>query len=266
MPVLREIQQAVYRGLVADDDVAATAYVRSGGLDPAARLCIYRNTFYGTLTNALRLSYPAVHRLVGAAFFEAAAQKLLEDAPPRSAYLDDYGGAFPDFLARFPPASSVAYLADVARLEWAVNRALHAPDVAPFDAAALLGVAEGNHNGVRFVPHPSIGLVHVNYPADTIWRAVLARDDAALHAIDLADAPVWLLVQRFATDIDVKRLSEPAWRFTEALCEGRSLQAAVDLASDTDVSAVLAEHLAAGRFIGLRVGDVDDAERPEGGL
>src|SRR5260370_23822662 len=107
------------------DEGDAAAYVRVGGVSAADRLSIYRNTLYGTLTNALRLSYPAVHRLVGAEFFEASAQKFIEDEPPRGAYLDDYGAGFPDFLARFPAAASVPYLPDVARLEWAVSRALH---------------------------------------------------------------------------------------------------------------------------------------------
>ncbi|HEV8553710.1 MAG TPA: DNA-binding domain-containing protein [Casimicrobiaceae bacterium] len=249
MSALRELQGAVYRSLVARDDGAAAAYVRSEGLAPAARLSIYRNTFYGTLSNALRLSYPAVHRLVGAEFFEAAAQKFIENNPPRSAYLDGYGGGFADFLVRFPAAASVVYLPDVARLEWAVNRALRAPDATPLEVAALLELAQGDHDRVRFVPHPSVSLVRANYPADTIWRTVLAQDDPALRAIDLTDAPVWLLVQRLATGIDVQRLGEPAWRFTEALCEGRPLHAAVEVAPDIDVSALLAEHLAAGRFI-----------------
>jgi len=249
MPALRELQHAVYRSLATRDDDAAAAYVRSEGLPPAARLSIYRNTFFGTLGNALRLSYPAVHRLVGQEFFEAAAQQFIEDEPPRSAYLDQYGSAFPEFLARFPAAASVVYLSDVARLEWALNRALHAPDATPLDIAALLQLAQGDHDRVCFVAHPAVSLVRANYPADTIWRAVLAQDDPALRAIDLTDAPVWLLVQRIATGIDVQRLSEPAWRFMEALCEGRALHAAVDVAPNIHVSALLAEHLSAGRFI-----------------
>jgi hypothetical protein len=248
---------------VARDDGDAAAHVRSERLAPAASLSVYRNTFFGSLSNALRLSYPAVHRLVGAEFFEAVVQKFIEDAPPRSAYLDDYGGAFPDFLAQLPAATSVVYLADVARLEWAVNRALHAPDATPLEVAPLLELAQGDHNRVRFVPHPSVGLIRANYPVDTIWRAVLARDDAALRAIDLADAPVWLLVQRLATDVDVKRLSEPAWRFTEALCEGRSLHEAVDIAAEIDISTVLAEHLAGGRFIAFSLTDLVAAQPSE---
>jgi hypothetical protein len=263
MLALREVQQAVYRSLLAREDDAASACIRGDGVAAAARLSIYRNTLIGTLTNALRLSYPALHRLVGAEFFEAAAQIFIEREPPRGAYLDQYGGAFPDFLAQFQAAASVVYLAEVARLEWAVNRALHATDARPLDTVALLEVQHEDHPRVRFVPHPSISLVRASYPVDTIWRAVLAQDDAALGAIDLGDAPVWLLVQRLATGVEVKRLGESAWRFTEALCDGRSLQAAVEIAPDIDASAVLAEHLAASRFIAFSLTDREAAQLSE---
>jgi hypothetical protein len=252
VPALRELQRAVYRSLVAHDD-DADAYIRADGVAAAARLCIYRNTFIGTLTNALRLSYPAVHRLVGAGFFETSARTFIEGEPPRGAYLNEYGAAFPDFLARFAAATSVPYLADVARLEWAVNCALHAPDAAPLDVRALSAVAQANHGRIRFVPHPSLSPIQASYPADSIWRAVLERDDTALRAVDLGDAPIWLLIQRLATGIDVRRLNESAWRCTSALCAGQALGEALELASDIDVSTLLAEHLVTGRFIAFRV-------------
>ena len=119
--------------------------------------------------------------------------------------------------------------------------------------AALGAVAEGDHDRVRFVPHPSVSLIRADFPVDTIWRAVLDQDDAALGTIDLGDAPVWLLVQRLPTGIDVRRLSEPAWRCTSVLCAGQPLEEVVDLAAAIDVSRLLAEHLAAGLFIAFNV-------------
>src|SRR5437870_1977433 len=101
------------RGLVQQDDGAIGAAVRTDGVAAADRLSIYRDTFYGTLTRALRLSFPAIHRLVGVEFFDAVALEFIKAKPPRSAYLDDYGSDFPDFLARFPGAMSVPYLFDV---------------------------------------------------------------------------------------------------------------------------------------------------------
>src|SRR6516164_9064562 len=117
------------RGLVEHDDGEAAGYILADGLASEGRLNVYRNTFIGALTTALRLAYPAVHRLVGPEFFEGAARIFIEKEPPRGAYLDGYGSGFPEFLAQFRQAASLAYLPDVARLEWTVSRALHAPDV-----------------------------------------------------------------------------------------------------------------------------------------
>ena len=249
MPALHELQRAVRRSLVERDDSDAAAYIRADGLAAAERLGIYRNTNFGSLTNALRLSYPAVYRLVGAEFFEAGAQKFIEAQPPRGAYLDQYGAGFADFLARFPAAGSVPYLPDVARLEWAVTSALHAPDATPLEVASLLDIGADDHHRVCFVPHPSLSLIRSSYPVDAIWRAVLEQDDAALGAVDLGDAPVWLLIERLPAGIAVRRWSEPEWRCTAELCAGRALHTVTDLASEIDVPAILAEHLAAGRFI-----------------
>jgi hypothetical protein len=249
MPTLLEIQHAVRRSLVARDDAQAAVYIVADELLPEARLNIYRNTFIGALTTALRLSFPAVHRLVGGEFFESAARVFIEAGPPRSAYLDDYGTGFPEFLASFGPAASLPYLSGVARLEWAVSRALHASDEQAIDVSRLSEINPADHGRIAFVPHPSVGLVRADHPVDAIWRAVLAQDDAAMARIDLNAGPAWLLVQRQQSGIEVIGCTESAWRFASALCTSRPLQAAIDAAPDVEASILLAEHLAAGRFV-----------------
>jgi len=96
MPTLLELQRAVYRGLVAGEDGPCAAHVVADGIAGQARLSVYRNTFLGNLTTALRLAYPAIHRLVGGPFFESAARLFIEAQPPQSAWLDEYGAGFPD--------------------------------------------------------------------------------------------------------------------------------------------------------------------------
>ena len=253
MPTLFEVQRALQRSLVERDGEEAAAYILFDGLAPGARLHIYRNTSIGALTIALRLSYPAVHRLVGAEFFYGAAKIFIKTEPPHSAYLDEYGAAFPEFLAQFPPAASIAYLPGVARLEWAVNRSLHAPDFEAVDLSRLSAIDRANDGGIVLLAHPSVGLVWADDPVDAIWRAVLAQDDIAIAAIDLGSGPVWLLVQRLESGVDIMRISEEEWRFAEQLCSGRPLQTALDAAPGLDVAAALAGHLAAGRLIGFRL-------------
>jgi hypothetical protein len=247
VPSLLELQTAM-RSRLLDDASPAAAALLAGALTPADRLSIYRNTSRTALTNALRLNYPAVQRLVGEDFFAAAADIFITDEPPRMAWLDFYGAEFPEFLKRFEPAASLPYLPDVARLERAVSRALHAADADAVTPAQLAGLAKSAQGSVSFVPHPSIGLLSAKYPVDAIWRGVLAGDDAALAAIDLSSGAVWLLIERRASAIEVTRLDERPWRFAEALFAGQSLSAALEAADSNDAPVWLADHIAAGRF------------------
>ena len=257
MPTLLELQRAVYRNLTARDD-GATAYIVADEIDAAARLNVYRNTMIASLTTALRLSYPAVHRLVGAAFFESAAQIFIAAQPPQGACLDDYDPGFADFLAEFAPAAALPYLAGVARLDWAVSRALHAPDAAALDPGDLAALDPRDHDRLRLVPHPSVSLVCADHPVDAIWRAVLARDDAAMAAIDLGAGPVRLLVQRRDHGPEITRLDEGAWRVTSRLCAGRSLPDALDAGAEIDAPALLAAHLVNGVFTAFAVDRAGD--------
>jgi uncharacterized protein len=251
-PVLRDVQQGLRARLFGDSDPGDQ------------RLSIYRDTCRSVLVNALRLSFPAVQELVGAEFFEGAAERFIDEAPngvPGSAWLNEYGAEFPAFLASFPPAAGIAYLPDVAQLEWAVNRALHAPEAMPLDPARLADVESASTRaGVRLVPHGSVTLLSLQSPADAIWRAVLDRDDAALAAIDPTAGPVWLLVERGTDGIGVRRLPHSVWRFTARLCAGCALHTVLDEEPaeselPESAAALLAEHLLAGRFIDAFEGD-----------
>ncbi|MGH8332315.1 MAG: HvfC/BufC family peptide modification chaperone [Pseudomonas sp.] len=253
MPSLRDLQDAVRRSIIERDDDDAIAHIVANGIAPQDRLSVYRNTFTQTLIRALRLSYPAVDRLVGAAFFDAAAGEFVVQQPPRSSFLDDFGGDFAAFLKQFAPAASVPYLADVARLEWAVSRALHAPDAEPLAVASLGSVDAANYAQICFAPHPSLGLIHTLFPADAIWCAVLEDNDAALAAIDLSSDPAWLIVQRGPSAVDIARLDEALWHFVNALCGGCPLGAALGEHAGINASAALADLFKHGRFVGFRL-------------
>ncbi len=246
MPTLLELQTAMQASLVHRDNEAVSAML-ARHITPD-RLDIYRNTFIRTLTKALRLSFPVTERLVGEEFFEGAAQFFIANHPPREAWLDRFGGKFPDFLRAFPQAKSIVYLGDVAELEWAVNRALHAADAAPLDVAELGAVRPKDQGRIWFVAHPSVSLLRLAYPVHAIWRAVLASDDEALGKVDIESGPVDLLVERRETGIEVERLDEQSWLFVSKLCAGQPIEAALDMAGDFDCSVALADHLTLGRF------------------
>jgi hypothetical protein len=250
MPTLHEIQRDIARSILLPRDGAALAHIAGDGFAAAERFNVYRNNVAITLIAALRLAYPAVDKLVGPDFFDRVARAFISQRPPRTACLSDYGGELPDFLAAFPAAAALAYLADVARLEWTVNVALNAPDSPTLRPDALVGLAASEHGRVRFAPHPAVRLLDIRYPADSIWRAVLDGNEAELGAIKLAPEPISLLVQHEADSVVMIRLERDEARWTSLLFAGATLAEITPEQDSARFVALLADHLAHGRFAG----------------
>jgi hypothetical protein len=252
---LRELQAAVGAGILGDAPEALRGLVREDGLAFDRRLQVYRNNNFISLTEVLKATFPVVCRLVGEPFFRYAADAFIHACPPRAPCLSEYGGDFADFLAGFAPAQRLAYLADVARLEWAINEAYFAEDAPALDPARIAALPQEQYGALGFRLHPSCRLVASANPVDRIWQA--HQPDGDLDApIDLANAGCQLLVQRRGIDVQMTALDRAGHAFLMALNEGRSLQAAHETAvaidDAFDLVATLAAHLARGTFTGTR--------------
>ena len=178
MPALRELQAAIGTAMLGGDAGAAAREIEPDGLAPEARLEIYRHHVLTTLTSALEATFPVICRLVDRRFFAYAADTYVRAHPPAGPCLFEYGDSFPDFLAAFPPCRDLAYLPDVARLEWAMSAALHAPDVDAMDPACLAHVAAEDMPRLTFAVDPSVSFLASPWPVDRIWRANQDEDGA----------------------------------------------------------------------------------------
>lgn len=249
MPALLELQRELSDRLMAGTDEGTPAWIETRPREAAERLEVYRATMMDTLVRALRLTFPTVHRLVGDDFFQGTGRIFAQKHLPASADLNRYGNDFPGFLQEFSPCAALVYLPDVARLDWAVARALHARDAQAVEFSALAAAAGAEAARLRFIPHPSISLLRSPFPIDAIWRAVLAQDDAAMAAVDLESGPVHLIIERVAGSVDVVRMPAQEWTFSEALLQGRPLADLLEAPADIDVPALLAQHFTAGRVV-----------------
>jgi hypothetical protein len=256
---LPELQRALRDSLMGLPAPALLESIETGVLSAEERLSIYRNTIAATLLKALRLNFPAVEKLVGAEFFAQCAAGYIERQPARSAYLNNYGAEFAAWLAADARAATLPYLADVARLEWAVSRALVAETPARPDLAELAGVAAAQHAQLRFIAHPSVTLLALERPADAIWQAVLAGDAGALATLDPTGPRVHLLIERLGADLSVRRLAVAEWEFAHALCGGMPLAAALAANPELDLQGQLALHLAEGRLCAWHLGGAPSA-------
>ncbi len=261
MSPLRELQAAMRAALLDEPGRAPVTAILDDGLGAEARLAIYRHHVLDSLTEVLGATYPVVRRLVDERFFAYAADRYIRRHPPAGPYLFEYGAAFADFLAGFPPCAHLAYLPDVARLEWAINVAAHAPDAVPLDPRALQGLDPTDAPRLRFGVHPSLTLLASPWPVDRIWRANLP--DSAETTVDLAAGGARLAVCRRGEQVVLDALEPAPWALRAALAGGRSLEeaaaAALGLDPGLDLAAALRALLEDGTLIAFTLSPREEA-------
>jgi hypothetical protein len=208
---LADVQHALAHAIVSG--TATGVAFLPGPIAREEALRVHRNTVMGALVGALRLTYPTVDRLVGEEFFDQAAAQFAQQQPPSDARLATYGAGFADFLQSYTPAASLSYLADVARMDLAIDRAALGPGD---DARKRFGL----DNNVSVDLPEGLCVLALNHPADLIKDALDTDDDRALGTIDLRPAARWLVVWRIERRIIVKPVGPAAGVFLRALLGG----------------------------------------------
>ena len=254
MPALHELQAAFVRAMFGPDEPALLEAIAGDGLLPAARLQIYRHHVMTSLTDVLQATFPVICRLVHERFFRYAADAYIRQHPPEAPCLFEYGAHFPAFLATFPPCRHLEYLADVARLEWALNTAMHAEVCTHLDPAALGGLAPHEVGRLTLQFDSSVTLLDSPWPLDQIWR--VHQTDEEMHApVDLNAGGVSLEVRRWEDDAGFRRLDPAIYTFRTTLAAGHTLAMAAEaaLATSQEFDCVEALHglLTDGIIIGF---------------
>ena len=243
MPLaLRDLQAAVAAHLSGEDQPALAAEI----LPAAQRLRVHRHNVVDSLASALAATFPTVQAVIGAEFFRGLARAFGGRSLPTQPVLAEYGAGFPDFIAGHEAARDLPYLADVARLDWALNIAFHAPAGRRLAAADLAALPPDRLPSLRLSLAPGTVLVASPYPLDRIWAA--SQPEAA-DAVDLTAGSVHLLVLRRPDDAAFVSLSAGEAAFVAGLGEGLMLEEAASRTEPGfDLSACFARLLGLGVF------------------
>lgn len=213
--------------------------------DPGRRLAVHRNNVVVSLVDALAQTFPVTQQLVGEDFFRAMAQVFVCAHPPRTRVLARYGHEMPGFIAQFPPAAGLPYLADVARLEWQRLQALHAADATALPAHSLTVLLQDADTlpSLRWQVAPSLQLLRSPHAAVSIWAAHQDDSGIALEDVDLAQAES-ALVFRSEWDVMVLQTAPGMAALVEGLLGNASFGEAIDQALLSEPAFDLSQALA----------------------
>lgn len=195
---------------------------------------VYRANAGVQAGQVLAAAFPTVAALVGNDAMAGLARAFRRAEPPTDGDLGVWGAALPAFIEADPVLAAEPYLADCARLDWALHLALRAAD-GPAGCAGLEHLADTDPAALRLRLRAGTALVASRWPVATILDAH-ARPDGTPGRFD---APRRALAARRGETVLVWRagwqachrvLEAPDDVFTAALLDGAPLAPALDAA------------------------------------
>lgn len=204
--------QAEFAAALLDPGKSLSGLVTPNGSDPMVRFGVYRNNSVMTWRKALADQFPVCRQLVGDDFFTVMSDLYMQQYPPTSPIMYQFGAHMADFIAGFAPAATVAYLSDVARLEYQRIQLAHAADstgIAPDIWAVWLHQPDLLVASVLILS-PAICIIDSDYAILDIWAAHqdTETDWSRISVTKPQSVLVWRQDWRLITEAIDRSLSE----------------------------------------------------------
>lgn len=221
----------------------------------------YRANGHALAERTLSAAYPVVAALLGADNFALLARDLWHRRPPTQGDLARWGGDLAKWLAGCDTLADVPYLADVARVEWALHGAVTGPD-ATVDTASFARLSGQDPATLSLVLAPGTTLINSEFPVVALITAHKTGEPALSEVGALLGAGVkqTTLVWRQGLRPRLAACPPAVQVLLSALMEGCDLVASLDATSanesansaDFDFSEWLTGAVTDGLVIGVR--------------
>lgn len=212
MPDLLTTQRRFATALFDSQNASACLETLDGDATRNAQLLgIYRGNAIANASGALRLAYPVCEQVVGAECFNELARQYWRQHPPRDGDLNHYGMSLADFIATHEDLVELPWLADLARLEWALHQAGMASDHHALEFSALAHYSEENLAGARFEFQTAMHLLESDWPIASLWQQHQADYPGEFNLQGLGGETAMVFRQGFAAKVFSLPASEAAW-------------------------------------------------------
>jgi hypothetical protein len=216
-------------------DATLAAWVREPGGRAASGVAAYRGNAAAVADRALAQAFPTVRQLVGEESFATQAEAFWHRCAPLRGDLAQLGADLPGFVQNDPQLAGEPYLADVARVDWAVHHIEQAVDVDE-PPQGLQRLASDEPDRIRLVLRPGMTTLRSRWPVASIWNA--HRSDRTDRFGPVRDALEYgiaenVLVWRDGWRGVAEAVGPAQFAFAQALGDGSPLGDALRRAGDS---------------------------------
>jgi hypothetical protein len=219
---LARLQEKFAKNIYDQDNLEICANVNSSKIDINDRLDIYRGNVLGSFEDALSMTYPITHKIVGDDCFENFISKYNHSYRSNSGNLEDYGDKFPKLIKDLEKDHKLLYLSDVAKLEWFYNLAYFCKDAQVIDIKKLQSLSEEDFMTLSFELHPTCHIIASKYKIYSIWDE--NRQENINKEINLEENKgQFIMIERSSFKVNVHELTKIEYLFLELTKEGKNI-------------------------------------------
>jgi len=239
MPRLHELQRAFASAIVEGKGLPSVTSLQGG---PSWRsLALYRRLIRHNYIQALTITYPVLHRLIGGHYFGVFARGYLKRYPSTRGDLFAYGQHFPLFLRQL---ESPRLLIELAQLEWVCHELHQAADSPLPSQEWVKTLATVDPSSVTFRLNPAVRLLRCALPVHRVWHALQPEvGGKEIDDVCLAPEEGGLLVTRAGGKIHVRSLSSKQWWLLQAVRDQKTVAEVEYLAKEFRPEIDLAQFL-----------------------
>ncbi|MCO4837004.1 MAG: putative DNA-binding domain-containing protein [Oceanospirillaceae bacterium] len=226
---------------------------------PEQLISVYRNNFLISLKELLEQLFPVTNALIGGAYFAYVSRQFIAENPLIQPHLNQYGGEFVDFLMAVAPLKKMPFVAQMAELEWHLDRIGHLYHKTKFDFDRLSQIDESQVMGIHFNLAPTCYLMSSDINLIELHKR-LSNPDQSIST-DIIDAAGYqqqsyiLVLQNQHGDSALMSLNHQHWRWLKGLKCGLSLSQLCGV-DDTDLQLLMnqvADWIALGCIDGFAI-------------
>jgi hypothetical protein len=247
-------QRRLLDGLRAARPDPLALSTRETGARALRGLQAYRANADASAERALATAFSTVQQLLGGDDFGQLAREFWRAAPPQRGDLGEWGEGLPDWIAAHGQLAAWPYLADAARLDWALYRCERAADDV-LDRASLARLADTDPSQLMMQFMPGVAVLESDWPIGLIHHAHHADDSVfdALREAIAAGRGEAVIVARAGWKAVPATVDAATASWTRTLLAGNDLGSALAAAGDTiDFASWLATALQSNWLKGIR--------------
>ena len=177
MTVLHALQEKFQAYLLSSTESIAEEVKGTARVSVTTRLEIYHHAYSARLIDSLATTYPVLYAYLGSEDFEALARAYIKYYPSTFRSIRWFGDRLANFLLEDAAYCDDTYLAELAKVEWAMTLVFDAPDSPVVTLEAMQHIPPDAWSTMVLTGHASVHCIPLAWNVVDIWKAVTFDED-----------------------------------------------------------------------------------------